>query len=149
MQAIILIGIQAIGKTTFYVQRFLKTHVRISLDLLKTRHREARFLETYLQTQQRFVVDNTNPTVAERKRYIELARGAGYEIVGYYFQSQVQGAKERNSQRTAAEQVPVKGILGTYNRLEVPSYAEGFDVLYYVRIDGDGEFTVERWQDEV
>ncbi len=149
MQAIILIGIQATGKTTFYVQRFLKTHVRISLDLLKTRHREARFLETCLQTRQRFVVDNTNPTAAERKRYIELARDAGYEIVGYYFQSRVQGAQERNSQRTASEQVPVKGILGTYNRLEVPSYAEGFDALYYVRIAAGGEFTVEGWQDEV
>ena len=91
MQAIILIGIQATGKTTFYARHFLKTHVRISLDLLRTRHREARFLETCLETQQRFVVDNTNPTVADRKRYIEMARDAGYEVVGYYFQSQVQG----------------------------------------------------------
>ena len=84
MQAIIFIGIQATGKTTFYVQRFLNTHVRISLDLLRTRHREARFLDACLQTQQRFVVDKTNPTKEDRKRYIELARHAGYEVVGYY-----------------------------------------------------------------
>ena len=49
MQAVIFIGIQATGKTTFYVQHFLNTHLRISLDVLRTRHREARFLETCLQ----------------------------------------------------------------------------------------------------
>jgi len=69
--------------------------------------------------------------------------------VGYYFQSQPQGAKERNRQRTASKQVPVVDILGTYSRLELPSYAESFDALYYVRIADDGEFCVERWQDEI
>ena len=58
MEAVVLIGIQASGKTTFYQQRFFATHVRISLDLLRTRE------------QQRFVVDNTNITAAERARYI-------------------------------------------------------------------------------
>jgi predicted kinase len=76
MQAIIFVGIQATGKTTFYNQRFLNTHVRISLDLLKTRNRETKFLETCILTQQRFVVDNTNPTVEVRKRYIDLAQKA-------------------------------------------------------------------------
>ena len=149
MQAIIFVGIQATGKTTFYVQRFLNTHVHINLDLLRTRHREKRFLETCLQTQQRFVVDNTNPTAEVRKRYIEMARDAGYEVIGYYFQSQVRNALERNSGRIESEQIPLKGILATYHKLELPSYAEGFDRLYYVSITADGEFRVERWADEV
>ena len=149
MQAIIFIGIQATGKTTFYVQRFLNTHVRISLDLLRTRHRETQFLDACLQTQQRFVVDNTNPTREDRKRYIEMARAAGYQVIGYYFQSQVQAALERNDDRVGSEQIPPKGILGTYSKLELPSYAEGFDDLYYVSIGDDGDFRVEEWQDEV
>ena len=60
MQAIILMGIQASGKTTFYVQRFLHSHVRISQDLLRTRHREKLFLQACLDTLQPFVVDKTN-----------------------------------------------------------------------------------------
>lgn len=40
MQALIFCGIQASGKSTFYCQRLLNSHVRISLDLLRTRHRE-------------------------------------------------------------------------------------------------------------
>lgn len=149
MQAVIFIGIQATGKTTFYVRRFLNTHVRISLDQLRTRHREARFLDACLQTQQRFVVDNTNPTKEDRKRYIEMAKDTGYEVVGYYFQSRVHVAIGRNDSRPEPEQIPPKGILGTYNKLELPSYAEGFDHLYYVSIADEGGFCVERWKDEV
>jgi len=40
MQAIIFTGIQAAGKTSFYLERFFRTHVRINLDMLRTRHRE-------------------------------------------------------------------------------------------------------------
>ena len=43
MQAVILCGLQGAGKTTLYRDRFLATHVRISLDLLRTRAREAGF----------------------------------------------------------------------------------------------------------
>jgi hypothetical protein len=73
MQAVVFIGIQGSGKTSFYAERFLKTHVRISLDLLKTRGKEARFLQLCLDTGQKFVMDNTNPTVASRATYIEAS----------------------------------------------------------------------------
>jgi len=39
MEAIIFIGIQATGKSTFYKDNFFKTHIRINLDMLKTRKR--------------------------------------------------------------------------------------------------------------
>jgi predicted kinase len=146
MQAIVFCGIQASGKSTFYCQRFLNSHVRISLDLLRTRHREALLLKFCLDTQARFVVDNTNPTAAERQRYIGPAKTAGYTISGYYFNSAAAAAIIRNQQRPIAEQVPERGIRGTRARLELPSYAEGFDELYFVRISDDGQFVVEPWQ---
>ncbi|GAB2951425.1 hypothetical protein GCM10027048_15510 [Hymenobacter coalescens] len=148
MQAIIFCGIQATGKSTFYKERFFNSHVRISLDLLRTRHREARLLQLCLETQARFAVDNTNPSAAERARYIAPARAAGYEVVGYYFQSVPRAALERNRQRPAAEQVPAVGLFGTAGRLELPTWAEGFDQLYYVRIAAGGGFVVEPWQGE-
>ena len=75
MEAVILCGVQGSGKTTLYRDRFLETHARISMDLLRTRAREAAFLQICLETRMPFVVDNTNPTVAERARY--LGAGAG------------------------------------------------------------------------
>lgn len=68
MEAVLLVGIQAAGKSTFYRERFFTTHVRISLDLLRTRHRERSLLAWCLSHGQRFVVDNTNVTAAGRAR---------------------------------------------------------------------------------
>jgi predicted kinase len=149
MQLVLFSGIQATGKSTFYQQRFFHSHVRLSLDLLRTRHREQRFLQVCLETQMRCVVDNTNPTRAERASYITPARAAGFEIVGYFFQSIAADALVRNRQRPVERQVPDKGIRGTRNRLEIPAPSEGFDKLYYVRVAGNQEFTLTEWQDEV
>jgi predicted kinase len=148
MEAVILIGLQASGKTTFYRERFFHTHVRISLDLLKTRHRELRLMQVCLDTQQPFVIDNTNSTKEERRRYIEAANSARFRTVGYYLQSNVEQCKARNEGRCEKQQVPLVGLLGTYKRLELPNFNEGFDELYYVRIDDD-RFVIERWSDEV
>ncbi|MEO6727270.1 MAG: hypothetical protein ABIP14_18420 [Blastocatellia bacterium] len=40
MEAIVFIGIQATGKSTFFQQRFFATHIRINLNMLKTGSRE-------------------------------------------------------------------------------------------------------------
>lgn len=149
MQAIIFVGIQASGKSTFYSQRFFQTHIRINLDMLKTRHREKRLLETCLEIAQSFVVDNTNPTPEDRKRYIEPSNKQGFDIIGYYFESKIADSIQRNQSRQPEQQVPEKGIRGTHARLVIPKYREGFDKLYYVRLSPEGEFTVEEWVNEV
>ena len=147
MEAVIFAGLQGAGKSTFYKERFFDTHLRLNLDMLKTRHREMLLLRACVGSGLRFVVDNTNPTRAERQVYIEPAKAAGFRVVGYYFQSRVEDCKRRNEQRPAARQVPLRGILGTAGRMELPSLREGFDELLYVRIGEDGGFVVEDWRD--
>jgi predicted kinase len=150
MEAIIFVGIQAVGKSTFYKERFFATHVRLNLDMLKTRPRELLLLQACITARQPFVVDNTNILKRERARYIEAAKPAGFRIVGYYFQSRLQDALKRNRQRSGKANIPEKGVLAKYRWLEIPSYAEGFDQLYYVVIDPiTSQFTVTEWEDEV
>ncbi len=149
MEAVLFIGLQASGKSTFYQQRFFHTHVRISLDMLKTRNRETQLIQVCIQTRQPFVIDNTNPTQEERRKYIEAAKTAGFHVVGYYFKSQVEECKRRNENRPDSQQVPLVGVLGTYKRLEVPKLDEGFDELHYVRIGADNSFIIDGWTDEV
>lgn len=146
MQAIIFTGIQATGKSTFYQKNFFNTHVHINLDLLRTRNREQVFLQACLQTRQRFVVDNTNPTAEERQKYILLAQTKQYEVVGYYFESKIKDAIERNNLRSGKALIPEKGIMGTYHRLEVPSLDEGFDKLFYVRLTHNNCFDIVPWK---
>jgi predicted kinase len=144
MQAIIFCGIQASGKSTFYKEYFFNTHMRISMDLLRTRNREMLFLEACLRSQMRFVVDNTNPTAAERQKYIKMASEARYEVVGYFFESTAQDAVARNSERSGRFLIPEKGIYGTHKRLEQPELTEGFDLLYHVRLQPDGAYMVQQ-----
>lgn len=143
MEAIIFVGLQASGKSSFYRERFFSTHVRISLDLLRTRYRERRMLSLCLETQQPFVVDNTNPTCDDRRQYIDAARSTGFSIVGYYFSGRIAECLVRNQQRT--QPVPEVGILATARKLQIPSMDEGFSSLNYVRLDASG-FLIEDWR---
>ena len=143
MEAIIFVGLQASGKSSFYCERFFSTHVRISLDLLRTRHRERRMLSLCLETQQPFVIDNTNPTRVDRRRYIEPARSSGFSIAGYYFSGRIAECLLRNQQRTRP--VPEVGLLATARKLQIPSMDEGFNSLNYVRLDESG-FVIEDWR---
>ncbi len=148
-EAVLFIGLQAGGKSTFYHRTFVNTHLRINLDMLRTRRREAWLVETCLVIQQSFVIDNTSPTRSDRARYLVPAKQAGFRVMGYYFQSRVADALRRNAARPQAQRVPEKGILGTARRLERPSVEEGFDALFYVRIAENDDFIVQEWNDEV
>lgn len=148
MEAVIFCGIQATGKTTFYKEKFFKTHIRISLDQLNTRNKEQKFIDTCYSTQQRFVVDNTNPTKQDRAKYISLAKANNFNVIGFYFQSNLNVALNRNSQRSGKENIPEIGIKSTFNKLEIPTYDEGFDELYYVEIENNN-FKIKEWEYEV
>jgi len=145
MEAVVFTGIQGAGKTTFYKERFFETHIRISLDMLKTRHRESVLLNACIAAKQKFVVDNTNPAASDRSRYIVPAKQAGFTTIGYYFAVDLAASKERNLKRSDKAAIPLPGLLGTHKRLQIPTWEEGFDQLYYVRIDPDSRFVVEEW----
>ncbi len=143
MEAVILVGIQASGKSTFYKQRFFDTHVRISRDLLRTRNRESQLLDACIRTQQPFVIDNTNPLAEERARYILPARAARFRVVCYFFRTETRAAIARNARREGRARIPIPGILGTYKKLQEPGPEEGFDEIYLVTLTPENEFVVE------
>src|SRR3954449_11837147 len=119
MEAIVLCGVQASGKTTLYRDRFLATHVRISMDLMRTRTREAAFMALCLETRQPFVVDNTNPTPADRRRYVEPARAAGFRVIGYLVEVDA-------AQAFARADIPPGRVAATARSLRPPTPEEGF-----------------------
>ena len=126
MEAIIFVGIQAVGKSTYYKERFFATHVRINLDMLKTRHRELLLLQACIAAKQPFVVDNTNILRRDRARYIDAAKPEGFRIVGYYFQSRLKDALQRNSQRDGKAYIPEKGWLSQERENQVISKAKAW-----------------------
>jgi predicted kinase len=144
MEAAIFIGIPGSGKTTFFLERFFSTHVHISKDLLRTRNREQVFLRACLETQQRFVIDNTNVLAAERALYIPQARAVRFKVVGYFFETGLKDALARNAQRTGKAVVPVAGVISKLKRLQRPEHSEGFDELLTVTLGPERSFVVSR-----
>lgn len=152
MELVMLIGLQASGKSTFARARFAGTHVYVSKDALhnnkKPTRRQAQLIEAALEAGQSVVVDNTNPTIADRAELIALARRSGATVTGYFFEPSVANSLKRNGERSGRARVPVVAIYATNKRLSRPSYAEGFDALYHVRIGDAGGFVVEPWSEE-
>lgn len=145
--AVIFIGIQASGKTTYFNDHFSDRCVHINLDELHTRNRERELIEESIRGERDYVVDNTNPTKADRKRYIEQAKAAGYRVVGYYFESRLKDCITRNELREGKARIEPKAIAATSNRLQLPNKAEGFDELYYVEHRGT-KMIKKDWRDE-
>jgi len=141
LELVIFIGLQATGKSTFYRARFAATHVLVSKDLMgrggKGKPKSARQAEqvtSALAAGRSVVVDNTNPALEDRADLIALARAHDAWVAGYFFTSSLPDALERNRARDGKARVPDVALFATRKRLVPPSYAEGFDRLYSVRL---------------
>ena len=145
--AVIMIGIQASGKSTFCSKCLQDRFVRISLDELNTRNKEKKLLMDCISKELDLVIDNTNPTKDDRQRYIPVLIENDYRIVGYFMQSRIADCIKRNENRQGKSRIPNAAIASTSNKLEIPEYAEGFDELHFVRILDD-KFIVENWEEE-
>jgi predicted kinase len=143
MEAVVLCGVQGSGKTSLYVERFVDTHVRVSLDVLRTRAREQALVRLCLDSGQRFVVDNTNATPADRARYVQPARAAGFRAIAYLVEVDVAEALARNAQRPDGRRVHAAGLVGTGRRLQRPTPEEGFDELWHATAGPDGGWRIE------
>ncbi len=128
-EAIIFIGLQGAGKTTYYNAHFANTHQHINRDLLGTAERETALIAACLRSQRSFVLDNTNATRAARSALIRLAKTSGFVVHGLFFEVPVRTAIGRNNHRKDKKPVPVPAILRTAKSLEPPLLEEGFDDL--------------------
>lgn len=145
MEAVLLVGVQGSGKTTFYRRHFFDTHVRISRDMVKTPRRERLLLLACLEGRQPFVVDNTNALASRRAEWIGPARAAGFRVVGLYFRTELSEALRRNHARPGKARIPPAGLVRTFKQLQLPSWDEGFDELRVVRAGAEDEFVVIEW----
>ena len=143
---VLMIGIQGSGKSTFYHKYLAEDYVRVNLDTLKSRYQENLLIAECIRDGKCFAVDNTNPTRADRQRYIPLAQSAGYRIVGYFMESKLKDCIARNNRRSGKAQIPATAIAATSNKLQIPTYEEGFDELYFVKNDGQ-TMMIEEWRE--
>lgn len=143
-EVVLLVGLAGAGKSTFYANRFFRTHMRLNLDMLSNRNREARLFEACLKDKQACVVDNTNLTAGARAPFIALAKQYKFTVVVYQLLVDTAEAQRRNAQRSGDACVPAQVIEQMASRFEEPTPEEGIDVMYEVRTSAeDGVFTYD------
>jgi predicted kinase len=142
MEAIVLCGLQGSGKTTLCRERFAE-HVRVSLDELGSRAREAALLEECLGDGRPFAVDNTNPTAADRARYVAPARAAGFRVIGYVVDAGAAEAFARNAGREGIARIPPGNVAATARRFVTPTLEEGFDELWHATAAPGGGWRID------
>jgi len=142
----IFVGLQASGKTSFYKKYLSDRYLSLSLDMLKTRHREDILLIACLSSKTNFVIDNTNPTIKDRKRYINIVKNHRfkYYIECYYFNCSLEECIERNSSRTKIPKVPEIALKYVNKNLQIPTYDEGFDTIFDIHIKNNDFTSKER-----
>jgi predicted kinase len=136
-EALIFIGLQGSGKTTYFVNHFAATHSHVSRDIQKTAERVMASVRECLRSGRSFVVDDTNATRAARAPYIREAKAADFHVLCYFFDTPVRTAIGRNNHRKDKKPIPVPAILRTAKRLEPPSFEEGIDQIRTITAEHD------------
>jgi predicted kinase len=145
VELFVFVGLQASGKSTYFRERFTETHQLVSKDLFPNNRnknrRQEHLLRAALSAGRCVVVDNTNPTLEDRRALIGLGGEYGARIVGYFFDASVSECIRRNEVREGKARVPDVAIYATAKKLVAPSIEEGFDELLCVRLN-DSAFEV-------
>ena len=116
-EAVIFIGLQGSGKTTYFANHFAATHAHASRDLQQTPERELAFIRECLCSKRPFVVDDTNATRAARAPYIREAKAAGFTVLCYFFDTAVRTAIGRNNHRKDKKPCPFQPFCALRNAL--------------------------------
>ena len=145
MELVVFVGLQALGKSTFFRERFAESHQHVSKNLFPVNRyknrRQEHLLHAALSAGRSVVVDNTNPTPEDRRPLVRLGHEYGAKVLGYFFDASVSECLRRNEIREGKARVPDVAIYSTAKKLVAPSIEEGFDGLLRVRLN-DSAFEV-------
>lgn len=136
-EIVVLVGLQASGKTTFARERFAATHVIVSKDAFPNAknkaRRQAREIDAALAAGRPVVVDNTNVRIVDRAPILDAARSFGVRCVAYVFDAPFAECLERNALREGRARVPDVALRSTAKVRVDPRLEEGFHEILWVR----------------
>ncbi|XP_077170380.1 bifunctional polynucleotide phosphatase/kinase [Paroedura picta] len=130
-ELVLAVGFPAAGKSTFVKQHLVAAgYAYANRDILGSWQKCVAVCQSALQAGKSVVVDNTNPDLESRSRYIDCAKTLGVPCRCFLFTASLDQAKHNNRFRemTEKEHIPVNSIvLNTYkSKYVAPTLEEGF-----------------------
>lgn len=147
---VLTIGLPGSGKTTWYKRRGVTP---LSSDMLRSilfdsiteqRYQGLVFSTLRSLLRARLIakmpwnyVDATNLSPHERRQWIKMARGFGYEVHAVFFDVPLEVCLERNRKRERQVQEDMMKQMAA--RLRPPTFKEGFSKIILVRVKKSGD----------
>jgi len=135
-ELIVMVGMQASGKSSF-VRKYLvpKGYVRINRDTLKTQEKCVSEAKKALSSGSSVVIDNTNPDVASRNKYIAIANQSGIPCRCFVMTTPRKLAEHLNVFREIisggkAPRIPDIAYNVYQKKYKEPTAAEGFTQIH-------------------
>ena len=144
-EVVVFVGFPASGKTTFY-EKIMKPngYVHINRDALGTWQKCVNMCNQELKRKRKVVIDNTNPDVESRGRYISCAQKYSVPVRCFHFLTTMAEAKHNNKFReltTRGDHTKVTDI--AYNtfksRFVPPQITEGFKKVLKITLNASVE----------
>lgn len=140
-EMVIMVGAPATGKSTFR-KRYLEPHgyVAVNRDTMGTMQKCLKAATEALKSGKSVVADNTNPSVAGRKEFIDCAKNNGVPCRCFVMDTPIELAHHLNYFRQTQTKGEVRRIPDVgYNvykkNFEAPTKAEGFSEILTISFD--------------
>ena len=140
-EMVIFVGFPASGKSTFYETEMKpKGYCHVSRDKLGSWQKCVAKCNQMLQSGKSVVIDNTNPDIESRSRYINCAKKHSIRVRCFLFTTSLQQAKHNNKFRdlTSNDSTSAKVTDIAFNvyksKFVKPTLKEGFDEIISITI---------------
>lgn len=126
-EVVVLVGLQASGKSALVKSRF-NNYTHISRDILGTWQKCVKVLTEALPKGKSVVIDNTNPDVESRKRYIDVCGSVPCRCIWVATPLDQAKHNEKFRQLTTPHHKPIGGVtMNVYmSKFQEPHTSEGF-----------------------
>jgi predicted kinase len=135
---VLLVGLPASGKSTFYQATFAATHKLLSKDLMgRGSGKEGKLqklVTEMLGKKERVCIDNCNMLDEHRLNLIEIARFFDVPVHCYVFAFDLAGCFRRNDQRKGKALVPKVAMLARRKEYVAPAWDEGYARMFDVHL---------------
>ncbi|XP_060602378.1 bifunctional polynucleotide phosphatase/kinase-like [Ruditapes philippinarum] len=137
-EMVIMVGAPATGKSTFR-KRYFEPHgyIAVNRDTMGTMQKCVKAATEALKTGKSVVADNTNPTQAARKEFIDCAKKSGVPCRCFVMDTPIDLAHHlnyvrQNQTKGGVRRIPDVGYNVYKKNFEAPSKAEGFTEIIQI-----------------